>query len=181
MTRAASALRIAIAALLALSAACGVRTDPRPPEDTAARPPDKFRVKTVEGGVELRWERVTKSMDGGKLYDLASFHVERRTGGAHFETIAKIPVTDTDRIRTQQVFQYLDAAPPAGTLEYRVRAVAADGEHGVPTEALSPSAATSSDGDGGDARDEHSQPPAPRDATAPGARDERSAPPPPHE
>jgi len=125
-----------LVALLALAAACGVRTDPRPPEDTAARPPDGFRVKAVTGGVELRWERTTRAMDGDHLYDLASFVVERRTDGGAFQTIATIPVTDTDRLRTQKVFHFVGDAPGAGTPEYRVRAVAADGERGVPTETL---------------------------------------------
>jgi hypothetical protein len=127
-----------IAASLALAAACGVRTDPRPPEDTAARAPDGFRVKTVESGVELRWERTTKAMDGERLYDLASFVVERRSDGGPFQTIATIPVTDTDRVRTQRVFRYVDAAPAAGS-EYRIRAVTADGERGVPTETVAAS------------------------------------------
>jgi hypothetical protein len=41
-------------------------------------------------------------MDGDRLYDLASFVVERRSDGGAFETIATIPVTDTDRLRTQK-------------------------------------------------------------------------------
>ena len=134
-----------LVALLVLAAACGVRTDPRPPEDTAAHPPDGFRVKAVTGGVELRWERTTRAMDGDRLYDLASFVVERRSDGGAFETIATIPVTDTDRLRTQKVFHFTDDAPGAGTPEYRVRAVAADGERGVPTETLAVTAPAASD------------------------------------
>jgi hypothetical protein len=98
-------------------------------------------------------------MDGDRLYDLAAFQVERRSDDGRFETIAKIPVTDTDRLRTQKVFRYVDAAPPAGTLEYRVRAVTEDGEHGMASEVLGVTT------------------PAPSNEAAPGAEPQRSAPP----
>jgi hypothetical protein len=132
--RAAPALPFALAALLLVAApACGVRTDPRPPEDTAARAPEDFQARIMEGKVELTWERTTKTVDGRRLYDLERFDVERRSAGGELETLAEIPVTDTDRLRTQQVFEYIDHSPPAGAVEYRVRAVAADGEKGVPS------------------------------------------------
>jgi hypothetical protein len=126
---------VLVVALLA-SPACGVRTDPRPPEDTAARAPADFEAKVTGTTVELRWERPTKTADGRRLYDLASFAVERRTGDAPFETIASISVTDSDRLRTQRVFEFVDEAPPPGQVEYRVRAVTADGEPGLETETL---------------------------------------------
>jgi hypothetical protein len=127
--------RACLAPALAVLAACGVRTDPRPPEDTAARAPEDFEAVRGDAGVELSWERSTKTVDGGRLYDLESFVVERRTGASDtFETIATIPVTDTDRLRTQRTFRFVDADAPAGDdLEYRVRAMTADGEGGVPT------------------------------------------------
>jgi hypothetical protein len=116
--------------------ACGVRTDPRPPEDTAARAPDDFEAAVAPGTVTLQWERPTRTVDGERLYDLAAFSVERRRGDANFATIATIDVTDTDRIRTQRTFRYVDRDPPPGEVEYRVRAVTDDGEHGMPTNAI---------------------------------------------
>jgi hypothetical protein len=153
-----------IAAALAVVAACGVRTEPRPPEDTAARAPDGFRVKTVESGVELRWERTTKAMDGERLYDLASFVVERRSDGGAFQTIATIPVTDTDRVRTQRVFRYVDDEPVPAS-EYRVRAVTADGERGVPTETVGVTAPATPAGNGKPSTEDE-----PHERTAPAAR-----------
>lgn len=128
--------RIALLAILtvAVAAACGVRTEPRAPEDTAARAPDKIDADVRAKGVTITWTRPTKTVDGARLYDLAKFLVERQTGDGYFQTIATIDVTDLDRIRPQQTFQYVDTEVPPGTVRYRVRAVAADGEPGVPTE-----------------------------------------------
>jgi hypothetical protein len=123
-----------LAVLACDASACGVRTEPRPPEDTAARAPADFEARFLTGAVQLRWERSTKTVDGRRLYDLESFVVERRTGDGPFEAIATIPVTDTDRLRAQRTFEIVDRAPPPGPVEYRVRAVTADGEAGVPSE-----------------------------------------------
>ena len=128
--------RAASVALLFMLVACGVRTEPRPPEDTAARAPGDFEVARRDTGIELSWERPTRTADGERLYDLSGFRVERAEGAGDFAPIATLSVTDNDRIRTQRTFRYLDESAAAGPLRYRVRALHADGELGEASELL---------------------------------------------
>jgi hypothetical protein len=141
-----------LAALLAVLtvvpfAACGVRTMPRAPEDTAPQAPDKLEATANGQGATITWDRPTKTADGSRLYDLAKFLVERQTGSGDFQTIATIDVTDLDRIRPQQTFKYVDTEVPPGTVHYRVRAVTKDGESGIPAEPVA-IATTAPAGDG---------------------------------
>jgi hypothetical protein len=122
------------AILVAATLGCGVRTDPRPPEDTMARAPEDAGAKGFQGGVRVRWKRPTRAVDGESLYDLAAFIVQRRTDQGEFEPIARIPVNDSDDIRPQQSFTYDDHDPPYGTLTYRVFAVTSDGQRGLPSD-----------------------------------------------
>ena len=129
-----SLLPLIAVTLLLVGAACGVRTAPRPPEDSAAEAPDNFKVQAGARGIELSWKRVERSVDGQRLYDLAGFIVERRLGDEPaFDVIATISVVDNDRIRSQQKFEFRDASPPSGRLAYRVRAYTEDGERGEAT------------------------------------------------
>jgi hypothetical protein len=127
---------IALLSAVLMLCACGVRTDPRPPEDTAARAPGDFEVARLAGGIELSWERPTKTEDGGRLYDLSGFLVERAEGSNDFAPVASLAVTDNDRIRAQRTFHYLDESPPTGPLRYRVRAMHEDGQQGMASELL---------------------------------------------
>jgi hypothetical protein len=128
------------AALLlgAALAACGFRTDPRPPEDTSpviARTPEV--QLTDAGDVRVRWRRATESVDGKRLTDLAGFHVERSADGGEFATVATIDIIDRQKLRQREKFSWVDAAAPGGELRYRVRAFLADGQVGAPTAAAS--------------------------------------------
>ena len=138
MKRVRRELRYTVAVVLAVAAlatpGCGVRTAPRPPVDTQARPPGKFIARTVDESVELNWSRPTESSDGRLLRDLIGFLVERESQAVKtFEVIADIPVEDTYRIRPQQNFAFIDSNPPTGPLRYRVRAYAKDGQIGLAT------------------------------------------------
>jgi len=126
--------RALIAALLltACTLACGVRTDPRPPEETAPRPPHDLEARVVPGGVHLTWERPDRSADGERLWDLIGFVIERRPESGEFAVIHSVPVTDNDRIRPQRDFAFDDADPPTGMLFYRVRGFTSGGQHGYP-------------------------------------------------
>ena len=125
---------VVLAAAMLATPGCGVRTAPRPPVDTQARPPGKFVASRVNANVELAWSRPNESSDGMKLRDLIGFLVERESQAVKvFEVIADIPVEDTYRIRPQQHFAFIDSNPPAGPLRYRVRAYAKDGQIGLAT------------------------------------------------
>jgi hypothetical protein len=123
-----------LAMLVAGIVGCGVRTDPRPPEDTMARAPEDPGAKSFQGGVRVRWKRPTRAVDGESLYDLAAFIVQRRTDQGEFEPIARVSVDDSNDIRPQQSFTYDDHDPPYGTLTSRVFAVTSDGQRGLPSD-----------------------------------------------
>ncbi|MBI5505809.1 MAG: hypothetical protein HY899_13505 [Deltaproteobacteria bacterium] len=129
---------LVLALALSLAAvACGLRTAPRPAEDTA--PVIDGSVETTIKGpaVIVRWARAERSADGRKLYDLAAFVVERSRDDGAFEPVATIDVVDQEKIRRRRKFEYRDENPGAGAFAYRVRAVCADGQEGPPTPAAS--------------------------------------------
>ena len=117
-----------------LFAACGVKTDPRPPQDTAAVIPATPTVTATDAGPEIAWPRAARSADGRSLYDLAGFVVERIDRAGAVSTVTTVDVEDTDRIRKQKRFAVVDAAAPSSITHYRVRAFTADGQQGVVTD-----------------------------------------------
>ena len=121
-------LSATVAALLL--SACGIRTEPRPPELTMPVRPDGFSVAIEKEEVRLKWNRPKTSVDGDKLYDLAGFMIERRTDETEFEVLAEIRVVDRDRIRPQDSFKWRDLDPIEGRSFYRVRAFTEDGQTG---------------------------------------------------
>jgi hypothetical protein len=130
VTRLRVALRAAaVAVLLAPLLACGVKGMPRPPEDTAPRPPGDFTAVRSGSIVKLAWSRPTESMDGEKLGDLARFIVERGGPEGGFAEIGRIAVDDNDRIRPQKHFAFVDEAPLPDPTVYRVSAVTSDGQY----------------------------------------------------
>jgi predicted small lipoprotein YifL len=138
--RACGALHVLVAAF-ALSfalAGCGLRTPVRPPEDTAPVIPGAATAIREDDGVLVRWKRAERSADGMPLEDLAAFVVERRLAGEEeWKRVATVDVIDQEKIRRRKDFSWRDSDPAAGTGEYRVRAVNADGQEGpaVPADA----------------------------------------------
>ncbi len=127
---------------LASAVACGVKTAPRPPEDTAARAPRAVRATiTADGRVRIEWKRPEHSVDGQRLDDLVRFLVERSIAEGAFETVATVEVLDRTKLRPRSSYHYVDSPPSLDKLRYRVRGVAADGQEGVPCEPVSPQAA----------------------------------------
>ncbi|HXC52974.1 MAG TPA: hypothetical protein VN634_18960 [Candidatus Limnocylindrales bacterium] len=129
------AIALALAAILGMGgSACGYRTAVRPPEDTAPVIPGTATVERDGDVAVVHWKRAEKSADGKKLYDLASFIVERqRDGDESWERIATVDVADQDKIRRRHDFSWRDTSAGSGVVRYRVIAVGEDGEEGPPT------------------------------------------------
>lgn len=127
---------LAAAALLAF-AACGIRTDPRPPEDTMARAPTELSAEREEQTVVVKWRSPGESVDGSRLIDLSRFVVERRAGEQTFSRIGETAADTTHRLRPIRYYSYVDEAPVDGDAEYRVVAYTADGQRGVPSDPTS--------------------------------------------
>jgi len=126
---------LAVASMLALAPACGLRTDPRPPEETAPVVEGEVTLAAKDGGIEVTWRRAERSVDGRRLYDLAAFVVERAEQPGEFAEIARIDVIDQEKLRRKSRFRHVDRpAVSTGTVWYRVRAVTEDGETGPPSQ-----------------------------------------------
>jgi hypothetical protein len=121
------------AAVLAITA-CGIRTDPRPPEDTMARAPTQVSAVRQGTAVVIEWRSPGDSVDGERLIDLERFVVERRSGTESFAEIGDTAADTTHRLRPVRQYSYTDENPLDDYVEYRVVAYTADGERGVPSE-----------------------------------------------
>ena len=133
-------IALAIVAATTLSAACGMRTAPRPPEDTAPVIPGAASASRDQGEVVLRWPRAERSADGKRLDDLSAFVVERRRDGeAEWQRVGRVDVLDQEKFRRRHDFSWREPQPAAAS--YRVIAVCADGQEGLPTMAAHVTAA----------------------------------------
>ncbi|HEY2772509.1 MAG TPA: hypothetical protein VGK20_00525 [Candidatus Binatia bacterium] len=122
------------AALVACVVGCGLRTPPRPPEDTAPVIPGKVEATRQDGAVVVRWQRAEHSADGQKLDDLAAFVVERkRDSESEWTRIGTVSVIDQEKIRRRKQFEYRDESARDAPVSYRVIAVDADKQEGAPT------------------------------------------------
>jgi len=121
------------AALLAL-AACGIRTDPRPPEDTMARAPTNLSAVRDDTKVLVEWRSPGESIDGKRLSDLSRFVVERRESDEPFAGIGETAADTGHRLRPIRQYSFVDESPGADDAEYRIVPYTADGQRGVPSE-----------------------------------------------
>ncbi len=131
-----AALLLAAASLCFSASACGFKTAPRPPADTAPVVESPLKVDVSKGTVDLSWKRSEHSADGLPLYDLEAFVVERSSNGEDYAIIGTIDVRDHDKVRKQAEFSFSDPSPPPGKNLYRVRARNADGQLGPATKAV---------------------------------------------
>lgn len=123
----------AVAAVALAVAACGIRTPPRPPEDTMPRAASELSARRDDAAVRLEWKRPDKSMDGQRLADLTGFLVERRSGDGAYTIIADVPADTAHRLRPIERYSHVDASPPAGSIEYRIVCHTADGQRSPPS------------------------------------------------
>ncbi len=139
-----TALRVAsLAAALTAMVSCGVRTEPRPPEDTVIQTRAVRAERGPDGAIHLRWKRPHRSADGRALSDLAGFTVERSGTDGEYRDLASVMVDDNSKVRPQQSFTYTDEHPPPSQLRYRVRAFDSYGQQGLPSAAARVGAAQS--------------------------------------
>jgi hypothetical protein len=119
--------------------ACGRKTDVRPPELVAPEPVGDLTLEVTDTGIQLRWGRPQKYVDGSDMDDLGGFVVLRETQNGQgkegaFAQLATVPVEDRDRFRKAKKFSYTDEQLTAGTLyRYRVEAFTLDGYHSSPS------------------------------------------------
>lgn len=119
------------------TAACGLRTPVRPPEDTAPVIPGEVTMQQKDGETLVRWKRADHSVDGLPLYDLGTFLIERKLAGEDlWQQAAIIDVIDQEKIRRRRDFSWRDSAAGHATASYRVSAVCADGEQGPANQAV---------------------------------------------
>lgn len=134
-----SVLVLAAPVVLLFLSACGRKTPVRPPELVAPEPIRNLALEVESKGVELRWERPQRYVDGSEMDDLGGFVVLRATQNGQgtatpFTRIAVVPVEDRDRFRQARRFSYTDEQLTVGTLyRYRVRAFTLDGYYSSPS------------------------------------------------
>ncbi|MFQ5477759.1 MAG: hypothetical protein ACE5E4_03995 [Candidatus Binatia bacterium] len=128
----AGALRYPVVLVLAAGVlACGLKTPPRPPEDTAPVFPTLPQARRdADGSVSLSWKRPTRSADGRTLHDLAGFVIEKRQADGSYREIAVVETGDAELVRPRRSFVYVDVQPSATDQRYRLRAFLADGQQG---------------------------------------------------
>jgi hypothetical protein len=133
-------MHVVLAAAIAItlgSAACGLRTPVRPPEDTAPIVPGTPTATREADVTVVRWKRAVRSADGARLEDLVAFAVERKKAGEEtWERVATIDVVDQEKIRRRGSFNWRDADASAAAASYRVIAVTAEGQEGPPNDAV---------------------------------------------
>jgi len=108
-----------------LTASCGRKAPPRPPQDVRPKTIADLAANNVADGVQLSWSRPRTYADGTQMADLGGFVVERADGtdpSVAFKRVTQLEVTDRDRFRQIKKFRYLDRDTSVGT-QYRYRVV----------------------------------------------------------
>lgn len=133
-TSAVAILLSAAGIALLLTAGCGVKSAPIPPEEARPVKIVDLRAVSVANGIELGWSRPTRYVSGATMRDLSSFIILRAEGNGAMEPFATVPVTDQGRFRVQHHFSFLDRATTLGdTYSYEVVARTSDGYESLPS------------------------------------------------
>jgi hypothetical protein len=132
-------LRLALAlglAALALAPACGRRDTLRPPQFVSPRPVSDLEVHNLASGLEIRFRRPDRTVDGQDMSDLGFLELwrscEPRPG---MFQVANYPILDRGSFRKNTRITILDDAPTIGeSCIYRVIAVTTDGYRSLPAQ-----------------------------------------------
>ncbi len=115
-------------------AACGRKTEVKPPEFVAPRMVTEVALTTRPDGVAVSWTRPTEYVDGTTMEDLAGFVIERSRHNEPFRELTRVAVTDRGRFQKAKRFEYVDTAVMDGAVyHYRVVAFTTDGYYSAPS------------------------------------------------
>ena len=122
-------LTLLIAALASATfLACGVKSQPIPPESARPEKIVSLEAANVKEGVRLTWDRPENYASGAKMKDLGGFTVSRAEEGMKSEKIGDIEVTDQGRFQVQHTFEFIDGNTIMGkTYHYQVISNTTDG------------------------------------------------------
>ncbi len=124
----------AVILLVLALAACGRKTDVKPPQLVAPRMVTAVSLTTRTDGIEIGWARPTEYVDGTTMEDLGGFVVERSRNNEAFRELTRVAVTDRGRFQKAKRFQYVDQAVTLETTyHYRIVAFTTDGYYGTPS------------------------------------------------
>jgi len=119
----------------ALLAACGLKTDPRGPDQVRPKTITTLQAQLAADGVHLDWRRPATYMNGQRMDDLGGFLLFRGVPGQEAaEQIADVPVIDRERFRPEKKFEYVDKGVTSGaTYYYRVVTYTLDKYYSFPS------------------------------------------------
>jgi hypothetical protein len=129
-----------LVALALVTAACGVRTRPFPPELVQPEPPTALVASSNVDGVKLTWRRPSQYTGGKHMRDLGGFDVERAVGPDSFDftPATTVLVDDQTRFRQEKLMQWTDTTvEPGQTYRYRVTAFTTDHYRSAPSTSVS--------------------------------------------
>jgi hypothetical protein len=127
---------VALALAGGLPAACGNKTQVRPPQLIQPRPPTSLGAHSSREGVTLTWRRPVTYTGGGRMNDLGGFDIERGAaegGPEDFVHVGTLTLDDQERFRQERAIEWTDTSAVVGEgYRYRVISFTLDGYHSVP-------------------------------------------------
>jgi hypothetical protein len=127
-----------IISMLAVLAACGVKSAPVPPEKARPEAITTLTATSAPDGIMLKWNRPLTYAGGNTMRDLGGFVIMRAEGDtAQMQPLVEIPVTDRERFQVQMVFTYDDLETQLGAhYRYAIIAETTDGYRSDPSNAV---------------------------------------------
>lgn len=127
--------------LLALTASCGKKGDPRAPELATPKTIANLTARSAPGSIVLTWNRPTEYVDGTPLKDLASFVIFRKEVSAScpdcpvpYRELTTVNVEDREKFVRQKQYRYDDQqVRPKAIYRYRVSSQLFDGSLSAPS------------------------------------------------
>jgi hypothetical protein len=123
-----ASLAVALALGLGLTAGCGVKSAPLPPEVVVPEQITDLHASTDANGIKLTWERPTRYFGGHTMRDLGGFVIVRAEAAGPYSPLIELPVTDRERFAVQHQFSYIDNETVVGRrYRYQIISKTTDG------------------------------------------------------